>query len=125
MQPVAADPAIRQAHGGQRMRRDHRNALARVQPRRVGIDQERRDALGARRLAAAREDDVAVGHAAVGDPGLHAVEHPAVAVAPRGGGHRRHVGAGVGLRQGERRDQLAAGHARQQRLLLRRRCRTG
>ena len=65
------------------------------------------------RLAGAREHDVEVGDAAVGDPGLLAVEHVGVAVLARGARHRRDVGAGVRLGQRERRDRLAARDARQ------------
>src|SRR5690606_27472391 len=42
-------------------------------------------------------DGVEVGDARVGDPGLHAVEAPAVAVAHRTGLHGRGVGAGLTL----------------------------
>jgi hypothetical protein len=97
----------------QRVRRDDLDALGDLQPRRAGLDHEGREAARTRCFAGAGEDDVEVGDAAVGDPGLLAVQHRS---APSRVGTRawpRHVGAGVGLGQGEGRDRLAAGHARQ------------
>ena len=65
------------------MRRDHVDALGDREARGVGVDDEGGDAARARRLAGAREHDVKIGDAAVGDPGLLAVEHIGVAVASR------------------------------------------
>ena len=76
-----ATPSKAQAR--QRMRRDDLEPLGDRQPRRVGGHEEGGEALGAGRLAGAGEDDVEVGDAAVGDPGLLAVEQVAVAVARR------------------------------------------
>jgi hypothetical protein len=87
------------------VRGDHVDALGHPQPGRVRLDDVCRDA-----LRPAREHRVEVGDAAVGDPRLGAGEQP---VRVRGRGHRRDVRAGRGLRQGERRDRLAGGHARQ------------
>ena len=56
----------------QRMRRDHLDPLGHRQARRIGIDHEGRQAFRAGRFAAAREDDVMIGDAAIGDPGLGA-----------------------------------------------------
>ena len=88
----------------------------------VGIDHEGGQALGAGRFAGAREHDVVVRDAAVGDPGLRAVEaHVTVAVRIGGRGHRGDVGAGFRLGQREGRDRLARRHRRQvARLQLRR-----
>ena len=63
--------------------------------------------LRAGRLAGAGEDDVEVGDAAVGDPGLLAVEDVAVAVARGGHVHVGDVGARARLRQREGGDRLA------------------
>ena len=54
----------------QRMRRDDFQPLGDVEALRVGGHEEGRDALRAWRFAGAREDDIEVGDAAVGDPGL-------------------------------------------------------
>ena len=56
---------------------------------------------------------------AVGDPGLGAVDHVAVAVAPRDRADRLQIGAAIGLGQREAAAQLAGGEARQEGLLLR------
>ena len=84
---------------------DHIDALGHTQPRRVGVDDEGGDALGARRLAGAREHDILVGETGVGDPRLRAVQHIAVVAGRR----RRHahvgdVGAAFGLGNRKRRD---------------------
>ena len=89
------------------------DALGDLEARRVGIDDEGRDPARTRRFAGAHEDDVEVGDAAVGDPGLLAVDHHVVAFDAAGAGHRRHVGAGLGFGQRECRDRLAPGHARE------------
>ena len=70
-------------------------------------------------LRQAAEDDVEIGEAGVGDPGLLAVDHPGIAVAPRRGGHRGDVRAGVGFGEREGGDGLAGGHPRQPRPALR------
>ena len=57
-------------------------SLGDAKPGCVGVDEEGREAARAGRLAGAREHDVDVGDAAVGDPGLHPVEHVGVAVEP-------------------------------------------
>ena len=105
---------LREAQARQRVRRDHVDALGDLEARRAGIDDEGRDAARARRFAGAREHDVEVGDAAVGDPGLLAVEHVASSPSTRAlQAMRRHVGAGLGLGQREGGDRLAARHARQ------------
>jgi hypothetical protein len=77
----------------ERMRRDHLDALRNRQSGRIGINHERRQPLGARAFAGAGEHDVEVRDAAVGDPGLAAVEpHVIVAVRPRRHRERRDVG---------------------------------
>ncbi len=59
----------------------------------------------------------AVGHAAERDPGLGAVEYPAVFHGARGGGDAGHVGAEVGLGHGGGHDDGAVEDAGDQRLL--------
>jgi hypothetical protein len=67
---------------------------------------------------AAGEDDEQVGDGRVGDVALGPVEHPAVAVPPRGGAQPGRVGAGLRLGERERPDQRAIGQPRQVRLPL-------
>ena len=95
----------------QRMRRDHIDALGDGKARQFSGHQKRGEALGAGAFAGAREHHVEIGDAAVGDPGLLAVEHKAVAVAL--GGHRDigDVGAGFLLGQREGGDGAAAARA--------------
>ena len=110
--------AVREAQACQRVRRDHVDALGDLEARRAGFDDEGRDAARARRFAAAGEDDVEVGDAAVGDPGLLAVEHRMVAVDARARIACAATSlAGLGLGQREGGDRLAARHARQPALL--------
>ena len=105
---------------GERVRRDHPDALAVVEPRRAGIDDEGGDALGARRLAGAGEEDVEIGDAAVGDIGLGAVDDDSRRRSARGAGlHRGDVRAGGRLGQREGGDLLALGDRRKIRLFLR------
>ena len=87
--------------------------------RRVGIHDQRRNSLGARRLAGAREDHVMVGDAAVRDPGFAAVEHEDVALATRAGRDARGIGARLGLGQRKAADRLAGRDRRQIARLLR------
>ena len=65
------------------------------------------EAAGAGGFAGAGEDGVEVGDAAVGDPGLLAVEDVAVAVAGGGGRGGGDVGAGLRLGEGEGGDRAA------------------
>jgi hypothetical protein len=75
------------------MRRDHLDPFAVVEALRAPFDDEGRHALRARRLAGAREEDVEIGDAAVGDVGLGAVDDIAVAVGIGSRFHRGDVGA--------------------------------
>ena len=84
----------------------------------VGLDHHQRDALGALRRIGLGDHDDQVGVLAVGDEGLRAVEHIAVAGFLRGGAHALQVGAGAGLGHGDRADQLAGRELRQPALLL-------
>ena len=68
-------------------------------------------ALGAGAFAGAREHDVKVGDAAVGNPGLFAVEDIAVAVALGGQRDIGDIGAGLLLGQREGGDRAAAARA--------------
>ena len=104
------------------MGRDGLRGARRSEARGVGRDQEGGDALGAR-AAGAGEDDVEVGDAAVGDPGLVAVEDVAVAVAGGGEVHGGHVGARRGLGQREGGDGSARRGLGQQAAPSARRCR--
>jgi hypothetical protein len=90
------------------VRRDDFDALGDLEARRVGVDDEGADAARTRCFAGAGEDHVEVGDAAVGDPGLFAVEDIVVAVGARARSHGADVGAGLGLGQREGGDGLAA-----------------
>jgi hypothetical protein len=83
----------------------------------VRIDDERDvAALSVTRLWALverREHDVVIGDTGVGDPGLLAIEHEAVALTSGHRLHRADVRAGAGLRDRERRDALSLRHIRQ------------
>ena len=89
------------------MRRDHLDPLGDRETWIVRIDDEGGDAARARRLAGAGEQRVDVGDAAIGDPGLLAVDYIAVAVEPRRARHRRDVGARFLLRQRKGREPFA------------------
>ena len=82
-------------------------------PARLGGDDE-----AAHAVVGHRPDDRHVGDRSVGDPHLAAVEDPVRPVAPRPGGHRSRIGAGVGFGQAEAAEQFAGGHAGQPLLLL-------
>src|SRR5206468_411617 len=60
-------------------------------------------------LGPAAEDDVMAGDTGVRDPGLFAVDHDGVAVAPGRRLNSRDVGAGIGLRDGKGRDGRTGG----------------
>ncbi len=91
--------------------------LAEAQALRVGGDNEGRDAGGAGTVGARHQRERA-GAWRVGDEPLAAVDDVVVADALGPGLDRRRVGAGVGLGQGERHDQLAARYTRQELALL-------
>ncbi len=96
------------------MRRDHVDPLADRQPRRIRIDDERRQSARARRLAGPGKHDVMVGDPAIGDPGLGAVDPNMIRSVRDGRGrHGRHVGARLLLRERESGDGFASGHRRQ------------
>lgn len=71
--------------------------LPMLTPRRVAVHHERHDALVLELLVRRGEDRVVVGHAAVGDELLRAVEDVGVAVQLRRHGEARRVGAGAGF----------------------------
>ncbi len=79
-----------------------------VRPATVAGDGEGGDATRPRAWRGAGEDRVDVGVGRVGDPGLGAVEGPAVTVGPRLEVERAGVTAGAGLRQGEARHDETA-----------------
>jgi hypothetical protein len=83
------------------VRCDDFDALGDLQARRIGIDDEGADAADTRCFAGAGEDHVEIRDAAVGDPGLFAIEDIAVAVRVRGAAHGRDIRAGLRLGQGE------------------------
>ena len=96
------------------MRGDDLDAAGDFKTWRVGVDDEARQPLGARSLAGAREHDVMVGDAAVGNPGFQTVEpHMRRSVLRRGGGERADVGAGFRLGEREGRDMTAGANRRQ------------
>ena len=102
--PISAEagrrrPSKREA--GERVGGDGLQPLGDGQAGGVGGEEEGGEAAGAGGFAGAGEDGVEVGDAAVGDPGLLAVEDVAVAVAGGGGGGGGDVGAGLRLGQGE------------------------
>ena len=112
--------AVAESQRGERMRRDHVDALLDLETRRIGIDNERSDSLGAGRavrpLLPGRgpcEHAVEIGDAAVRNPGLGAVQDVVIAVATRRALHRRHVRARLRLRQSEGRDRAACRYHRQ------------
>ena len=72
-------PAILECKTGQRMRCDDLEPLGNLQTRRVGRHHDGREAAGSRRSAGAGEDHIMVGDAAIGNPGLLAVENILVA----------------------------------------------
>src|SRR5262249_60948250 len=80
------------------------------EPRRFRGHDEGRNASRACLGTGAREYAVEVGDAAVRDPGLAAVEAPAVAIVARSGGQRADVGTGVRLGERERSDGSAVGY---------------
>ena len=71
--------------------------LVDLEPGRVAVDDEGRDALVALGRVAGGEDHEEAGEAGVGDPGLLPVEHVVVAALFEFGAHARHVAAGAGL----------------------------
>ena len=117
-QPVGGDADVVEVHRrGGRAGEPHL-LLRRVgrQAGGVGRHQEARDPVAS--VAGAGHHLVEVGEAAVRRPGLGALDHPLVAVAPGGGPHRGRVGAGVRLGEAVRAEQLAAEHVRQPALPL-------
>ena len=118
---LGGDPYAVEAHrGGVRAGQAHL-ALGRV----GGQARRRRPGPGSRRcrgrlrlVAGAGHDLVEVGVAAVGGPGLGAVEDVVVAVAPGRRTHRGRVGAGVGLGEAVGAEQVAGEHVGQPLLLL-------
>ena len=122
LQPFGAGQAVGVAHAavGKRQAGGDRGAhrpfavdVGSGVARRAALHQKSHDA-----FRGARPDHRHVGHAAVGDPGLLAVEDPGVALAPGGGAHARGVRAEIRLGQPEAADRLAALQARQPLLLL-------
>ena len=89
-----------------------------LEARRVGLDDERRDAGVPGGRIRLREHRVERRHARVGDEPLGAVEHVLVAVASRGRAHGGRVGAGAGFGERVRAQRLAAREPRQPLVLL-------
>src|SRR5438552_4144977 len=67
--------AVGATQAGERMRRDHINAIDNLEGRPASAADESRDAGRSRHFAGARKQHVEVGDAAVRDPGLIAAEH--------------------------------------------------
>ncbi len=106
-QIVRRDADAVEVERAERMRGEHVETLTR-EARSVARNRERRDAAGASACRGAGEHGVDVGIGRVGDPGLGAVQRPAVAVRPRLERERAGVGTRVGLGQRERRDDVTA-----------------
>ena len=83
-----------------------------------GLHHHQRDALGAFLRVGLGDNDNEIGVLAVGDEGLRAVEHVAVAGFSRGGAHALQIGTGAGLGHGDGADHLAAHKLGQPALLL-------
>jgi hypothetical protein len=93
--------------------------LARTETGHLLLDDEGRDPAPRAELPiVGGEDHDQVGHIAVGDPDLGAVEDPVLALACRGRAHGPGVAAAVGLGQGVAGELLAFAHRRQPALLL-------
>src|SRR5690606_25160779 len=103
------------------MAADERLDLAIGHAWRIEVHEEPGDALVARRRIGLRVDDRVVGARRVRRPGLRAVEHPAVAVAPGARRDRREVAAGAGLGQAHRSHRGAGEQPGQPAFALRRR----
>src|SRR5690606_33899096 len=100
---------------------DERLDMAVGDPGRVEIDEEAGDALVAGGRVGLGIDDRMVGARGIGRPGLGAVEHPAVPVAPRARRDRGEVAPCARLGQAYRADRRAGEQARQPAFALRRR----
>ena len=94
------------------MRRDDVDPLGNAEAGRIGRHDEGREAARTGRLAGAGEDDITIGDAAVGNPGLQAVEAILPADMGRRGGHGRDIGTGIGFGQGKGGDGRAGADRR-------------
>ncbi len=106
---VARDADVFETQARERMRGDERDAFGDCEAACVGINDDGADAFGAGRFAGAGEDDVEAGDAAVGDPGLLAVEDVVIAVGGRGECERGGVRTGFGFGKREGGDAFAGG----------------
>ena len=109
---VPGDPDPVEVDGAEGVRRHHVQALA-AQARAVAAHRERRHAPRPGARCGAGEEGVDVGVGGVGDPGLGAVQRPAVTVRPCLEGEGGGVRAGVGLGECERGYDVAAHDAGQ------------
>ena len=89
------------------MWRDHIETFGDLQAGRVGGNDERGQASGAWLLTGSREDDIKIGDAAIGNPGLLAVQNVTVTVARSRHFNSGDVGTGTRLGEGEGSDRLA------------------
>ena len=88
--------------------------VRRREPARAALHEESPDA-----AVGSRPHDRDVGHRAIGDPHLGAVENPVITVTPSCRAHRRGIGSRVGLGEAEAADGAAGGHlGKPARLLL-------
>ncbi len=115
-QPATLAHAAIGKRKARRNRRAHRPFAVNVRRGEAGRTALHQKTLDAR--IAARPHYRDIGHAAVGDPGLLAVQHPGIAITRGRGAHPRGVRAEIRLGQAEAADGFAALQARQPPVLL-------
>ena len=89
------------------MGRDHLDALGDGEAGRIGIDDKAADAARARCFTGAHEHAIEIGNAAIGYPGLLAVEDVVLALQFGTGTERCHIRTGIRFGQGKGGDGLA------------------
>ena len=116
---VSAQGAIRELQAGQRVRRHQRNVLAAVEAGARRVHDEGRHAARAGARCGVGEGDIKIGHVAVADPGLAALQRPAAGITHGRCAQCPSVRAGIGLAQRKGGDLAATGDVRQIGRLLR------
>src|SRR5262249_10299425 len=118
-QPLGrGNAAIVENQTRKRMRRHYLNALRDLQPWRAGVNNKRRDSLGAAFFPRACKDHIEVGNAAIGAPGCFSVEEVGVAFFPGHTAESRDIRSSVRLRDGKGGDSRSPGYTREVALLL-------